>query len=141
MSAPSAFSSLLFLLALASCQDADSLPREPIQLDGIELHYTENSGCFYVAFDTAAAVTDTMVFTCGGVGVRFFEPVAYADAAALAKRMNGTMKRVSPLGRDSIIHMLVYGPVGKEKQAIEIARKDSRVELAWILEVIIGHLP
>ena len=141
MSAPSAFSGLLILLALASCQDADSLPQEPILLDGTELHYTENSGCFYVSFDTASAVTDTLVFMCGSVGVTFLDPVARADAAVFAKRLNGRIRSASPFGTDSIIFMVVDGPVGREKQMIEAARRDARVQIAWILTVIIKDLP
>ena len=135
MISPKAIAVLVLLPTLASCGDNFSLPQEPILLDGRELHYTENSGCFAVSFDTAGVPQDTMPFECGGVSVTFFEPIARADAATLAKSMGGLIRR-PPFGTDSTIFIYVDGPVGREKQAIETARRDARVKLAVLRMVI-----
>ncbi len=140
MISPKAIAVLVLLPALASCGDNFSLPQEPILLDDMELHYTENSGCFAVSFDTAGVPRDTLPFVCGSVGVTFFEPIARADAATLAKSMGGRVTSASPFGTDSIIHMAVAGPVGREKQAIETARRDARVKLAAIERLIMTEL-
>ena len=141
MISPKAIAVLVLLPALASCGDNVSLPQEPILLDGRELHYTENSGCFAVSFDTAGVPQDTMAFVCGNVSVRFIELTAHADAATLARRMGGLITTTSPFRSDSVSRISVDGPVGREKQMIKTARSDARVELAVLDMLIITNLP
>jgi hypothetical protein len=129
------------VLAAAACDGSTGLLNEPVPLDDALLHYTGDRCFAVIPGRTTDAKLDTLPFTCGVIIIGFSDSTRWDNIQDLVHNLGGRTGNRFPSSGEYVFHVDFYVPVGREKQAIEKARKDPRVTYAELLYSIRVGVP